>query len=508
MLRKGFCLLLLLVLPITVYWPTVFHEYGFRDDYAHLREVREEPGKLFGFTASNGRPIYGAVLEASLHDVVEVADLPMLRLVGALLLTAVGVAVWWLLHRAGWSALEATVVSIGVSMLPASQIAVGWAIAWPIVLAMLCALGGFAAVETQMTVPGWRRVAGFAVAVLLYFVAGLTYQSSAMFIVVPLAGLLLARSDDARVGHVRWLATHLATLLLGLLAAFVLMKALFALGVFAESDRMASFEADPLGKLLWFVQQPLANALGLFALRDRFGTGAAWFWGAAAVVVAVIAGGFFAAAPRRTRSERARWLVCLLFLPFVAHAVSLAAEERNIGYRTIFALGGLVIVLFVYSLRGLLGEIGGGWRIAHRFALAAFVVLAALAANYNAFTLIAEPQSREWAMVDDTVERMRLDDDPTVYIIEPTVGDRSTERMFADEFGSLSADSDWVPREMFKAALRERFRGKIPAAAKYTLKFGHELPMAAYDVVIDMRRLRQLRGPFPTTAAVAPRHAG
>ena len=36
----------LLILPLIVYWPTVSHEYGFRDDYAHLREVRERPGWL------------------------------------------------------------------------------------------------------------------------------------------------------------------------------------------------------------------------------------------------------------------------------------------------------------------------------------------------------------------------------------------------------------------------------------------------------------------------------
>src|SRR5262249_23820047 len=35
------CLALLLLVPIGVYWPTVFHEYGFRDDYAQLREARD-----------------------------------------------------------------------------------------------------------------------------------------------------------------------------------------------------------------------------------------------------------------------------------------------------------------------------------------------------------------------------------------------------------------------------------------------------------------------------------
>ena len=65
----------LLILPLIVYWPTVSHEYGFRDDYAHLREVRERPGWLTELTSSNGRPVYGVVLEASLRDVDDVHEL-------------------------------------------------------------------------------------------------------------------------------------------------------------------------------------------------------------------------------------------------------------------------------------------------------------------------------------------------------------------------------------------------------------------------------------------------
>ena len=34
----------LALLPVAVYWQTATHEYGFRDDYAHLRESHEEVG--------------------------------------------------------------------------------------------------------------------------------------------------------------------------------------------------------------------------------------------------------------------------------------------------------------------------------------------------------------------------------------------------------------------------------------------------------------------------------
>jgi hypothetical protein len=506
MSRTWLCVVALLVLPITVYWQTVFHEYGFRDDYAHLREVREEPGKLFNFTASNGRPVYGAVLETSLKRVYDVSDLPMLRLTGALLLTAAGLALFALLRRAGWSNVESLAVGLSATLLPGAQVAVGWAIAWPIVLAMVLSLAGFAVVEAYLERPTRWRLCYVLAGAALYFIAGLTYQSTALFSVVPLAALLLVRSDRARVGHYRWLTAHLGVLFASLLVAFVLMEVFYAYDVFPASDRMVAFEAEPLDKLWWFVTQPLANALGLFALRDFFGTGEGWFFACVGLTIGVVALGYRFWATGPIGSERKRWLVALVFLPFVAHSVSLAAGERAIGYRTILALAGVVIVLFVYALRGL--RVDGRIRArTQHAALGVFMAVAAVSASYNAFTLIAEPQNREWQIVDDAVERMKVGTGTKkVYIIEPLVSERSTKRMFADEFGSLSADSDWVPREMFKAALRERFGRNVPA--KYVLQFGHNLPTTAYDIVIDMRRLRDTPASADATAGIGRRKEG
>ncbi len=133
----------LLILPLVVYWPTVSYEYGFRDDYAHLREVRERPGWLMQLTTSNGRPVYGLVLEASLRDVYQVTELEALRLASTLLIGAVGLLLWWHLRRSGWSEEQAAALGIAATLLPGAQIVVGWAIAWPIALGLVAAVAGF-----------------------------------------------------------------------------------------------------------------------------------------------------------------------------------------------------------------------------------------------------------------------------------------------------------------------------------------------------------------------------
>ena len=479
-------LALLLLLPSAVYWQTVFHDYGFRDDYAHLREVRDEPGKLFRLTASNGRPVYGAVLEASLRAAARIVpELPRLRFASLLLLTAVGLVLWLHLRRSGWSDVEAMAVGAGVVLLPGAQVVVGWAIAWPIALGLLLAVLGFWVVDAHLGLRGVRRTVGLSGGALLYFVAGLTYQTSALFVVVPLAALLLVRDERSVPSDSRWVAVHLGILFASLVGGFLLMSVAFTEGVVPEAARM-HLEPDPFLKLLWFLRQPLPNSLALFELRDRFDT-QAQFWVALAVFGAIAVLGYFFGAT--SKQQRRRWLFCALLLPFVAHSVSLAASSQAIGYRTLLPLSGLFLVLVAYGLRSL-GRTRVG-LVGTRVALGVLIVLAAGLANRNPFTLIAVPQNREWQFVHFAAGSLELGSPPRVFIVRPMIEDRSTERVYADEFGSLSADADWAAKEMFKAAMRERFPDALPGKA-YFVETGFVPPELPHDyaLVIDMRALR------------------
>jgi hypothetical protein len=477
----------LVLVPLAAYWQTATHEYGFRDDYAHLREVREEPGKLFDLTASNGRPVYGMLLERSLQHIRTVPDLAWLRLAAVGLLSLVGVALWAFLRRSGWGDAEAAVVGVGTVLLPGSQVVVSWAIAWPIAVGLLAAVLGFWLVERHLELGGVRRVLGIAAGAALYFVAGLTYQTSALFAVVPLAAVLLVRDDGKPLGHVRWVAAHIGILFFSLVAGFLIMDTFFTEGVLPEAARM-HLEPDPLLKLLWFVRNPLPNALALFELRDRFATPPS-FWLIVATFGAVVAFGLRYGAV--TRSQRLRWLFCLLCLPFVAHSVSLAASSQAIGYRTLLPLSGLFLVLVVFAV-GAMGRVRWLRPAVRVVALGAMVGAAALLAHRNTFTLMAEPQSREWQLIKSAAAKVPLTPATNVYIIRPSIEDRSTERVYDDEFGSLSSDADWAAREMFKTALRERF----PAAVADGMSYGLETDMVPpakpgqYSLVLDMRRLK------------------
>ena len=490
----------LLILPLLVYWPTITYEYGFRDDYAHLREVRERPGWLFELTTANGRPVYGAVLEASLADIYQVPELEYLRGGATLLLGFVGVLLWWQLRRAGWSEAEAAALGLAATLLPGAQIVVGWAIAWPIALALVAALLGFAFVERGLERTGRVRIVSVAVGAAFYFVAGLTYQTSALFVVMPLAALLLLRESKLERDDGIWVVAHLGILFGSLVAGLLMMDVVFTEGVVNEAARMA-IEPHPIIKLLWFLRNPLPNSVALFALRDSYAT-PLWFWFVVAAVAAVaLLGLLYGAADAR---RRRRWLVVAFVFPFVAHSVSLAASSQAIGYRTLLPLSGLFLVLFVFGVRAVATRFRLP-QLAEAGVLGVLIVVGAMLAHQNTLTLIAEAQGNEWRLFQSAVNRLPLSGETDVYITRPTIEYRSTERVYADEYGSLSADATWAAVEMFRAAVRQRFPSGMPDGMSYKLTTSITPPIRPYDLVLDLRELRNQGERAPTGPTVSQR---
>ena len=444
--------------------------------------------------------MYGAALEASLQAIVDVADLRVLRTLGALLMGVVGVLMRWQLRRAGWTEAQAATIGAAVTLLPGAQVVVGWANTWPVALGLIAALAGFAVVEAGFARVGLARAALVAAGGALYVIAGLTYQTSALFAVAPLAAVLLMREGTTTRSDAQWVVAHIGVLFVSLVAGFLFATAIMTEGAVPEATR-TTIEPDIYRKFLWFLRNPVPNSIALFALRDSFDT-PFWFWVIVATVIAIMLLGLIYGAADRQR--RLRWLVVALLLPFVAHSVSLAASSQAIGYRTLLPLSGLFLVLAMFGVRAVAARYRAP-RPAIAVLFAVLLVGAAVLAQRNSLTLIAEPQGREWQLMRAAANRLRLTNDTLVYIIRPSIDDRSTQRVYADEYGSLTADSDWASKEMFKAAMRERFPNGLPEGTSYSLFTGFGGPPAqySYGLIVDLRELKNFRerAPNETTAS-------
>jgi hypothetical protein len=492
-LRAWMLTAVLFLVPLATYWPATFHDYGLRDDYSNLREAHEEIGKVVKFCASHARPIYGWLLQATFGQTSSVQNLEWMRFVAALLLGAISLVSFRGLRALGWSFNNSLIFAVLLALVPSSQVIAGWAVGWPYAATALLAIGGFFTVEGALGVglrAGVGRAVGqWAVAAGLMVVSALIYQPSALFYAVPLAGALIVQRHRTASQTARWAGIHLGFVAASLSLAYGVMSVMYATHMFVKSGRIA-FEAHWLEKFAWYLQEPLPNAMSLFVVNDNNHRDHALYIACAALVGAILAAGAFLEWRRHGKHRGIIWMCGLIGLPTFAFAVSLIASERYATYRTILAMTGVLLCFLVASVSALTAR----WSANARRMLAAVVLaIAFFMAQHHVYALIAVPQGNEWQLIVTGAKHVRLDGPKQrIFVIASTPADISTATIYHDEFGSISSNSEWVPREMFKRAMHDLHPEIANLDSRYDFATGPKLPdHQAFDVIIDLHRLRQ-----------------
>jgi hypothetical protein len=492
-LRAWMLTAMLLLLPLAAYWPATFHDYGLRDDYSNLREAHEEVGKVVKFCASAARPIYGWLLQSTFKQTSSVQNLEWLRFFSALLLGALSLVSFRGLRSLGWSFNTSLCFAVLLALVPSAQVIAAWAIGWPYAATALLAIAGFFAADGALTVglrAGVGRAVGqWSVALGLMLIAALIYQPSAMFYVVPLAAALIAKRQRSLKECARWMGIHLGFVIGTLGLAYAVMSLLYANGVFVKSGRVA-FESHWGEKIAWFLQEPLPNALSIFVLNDNNHRDQFFYLGGAAVAGAILIAGAYLEWRRHGMTRGLTWLAGLLILPPFAFAVSMVASERYATYRTILAMTAVLLCYLLASLSALTAR----WSAnARKMLVAAAISVAFFVAQHHAYALIAVPQGNEWQLIMTGAKHVRLDGArQRIFAIASAPADISTATIYHDEFGSLSSNSEWVPREMFKRAMHDLHPEIANLDSRYDFATGPVLPAGQhFDVIIDLHRLRQ-----------------
>ncbi len=474
---------LLLLLPLIIYSNTIFSRFGFRDDYSILRETSEEPGKIIKLCASHARPIYGWMLENFFSRMDEIDDLWVARALGALCIGGLSILIFLALTRLRWGTAPSTLLAALMAMLPAAQVDVSWAICWPHVVAGMCGIGGFLVSDRGGIL---RRIGGG----VLVMAGTLIYQPNALFYVVPVAaGLFIYRHEPIR-WRFRWAFVHILVVGAALASAFLLVQGLYAAKLI-HLHPLVTIETDILSKLDFYIHKPLLNALALFVLndmRERWSLIYGVF--AAAVSLTILAGGW-GELRRGGWREGAFWAASLFVLFIVSSAPVLIAAQRWPTYRTIYPLTGVCLIFLVLGLHHLNEYFNKktAWLVPAAFA--AMLTVAAPLASWHAYTLFALPQQQELALIEEGVKRLKPVYPCTVLVIWPDPEHSPASAFYSDEFGTLSTNSDWTPKEMLKLILREKFPNLRDRIKRLTVVCGHRLPLKPkYDVIIDMRQLR------------------
>ena len=294
--------------------------------------------------------------------------------------------------------------------------------------------------------------------------------------------------------NLHWASIHLATVFAGLAVAFLTMKALYAANLFEASDRIA-FEHEPFSKFWWFLREPLMNAINMFVLNDNRGATRTAYMTGAGVALLLLVSGLLVEWRRHGRQAGVFWFVLLAVLPVAAFSVNLIVAERSTNYRTIFTLTGVLLIFITLSWKNLCDLVRNKGRFIEWFGYAVALVIAIYLARIHTYDLIALLQSGELKILRNVTNHMVQPNRPIViYFVQPDSSDSPAEVAYQDEFGSLSAQGDWPPKEMLKHLMRERFPNVTDHEQYYELRTGYRpLPKdGQFDVVIDMRKeLRQ-----------------
>ena len=491
--RRMIIAVLLMALPVAVFWSTIFYHYGFRDDYSIIREADEEPGKVFRVCAGYARPLYGVLLETTAAWIERVDDLKWMRLAGAVSVGLVSGVAFFVFTEVGWGIGLSALLSATIGLLPAAQIISSWAICWPHGLAALLGLLAFLLADHVIrTKTSWRRLPGMLAGSVILALGVLSYQQHSLFYFVGVgAGFVVFREGSVKQ-RMAWVIRHLIVASWGVGLAFIVMMVLIGADIVTTTYQM-NFEPDPLGKVWWFIKGPLKNALGIVVLNDELGKNRVIHLVVLVLTLSLLSAGVWSRWRLGGAIDVGHWLGVLILLMALSYSVNLASMNRFIAYRHLWALTALLLIFSVAGLKSLSRSWPRVGRIGAPAALSFLLIASVVLARDQAYELVALPQSEELAVIEEAAKRIDITRKPRVFIVISSRRNAPSAVRFADEFGSLSTDAEWVSAEMLEGIMKERFPDSGDVTKLYQLGCGDVLPpKQRYEVVIDMRNLKNM----------------
>ena len=258
-------LLLLTALVVGAFAICVTSVQAHSDDYWLLWLWRHDPAEVARLHMVQGRPLTAWLWHIGWQELQSTGDLWQPRLLSAIGVGLLSLAIYVSLRRLGYMPDFALAVAAAAALLPTFAVYASWAVCWLYPYACLTALAAFWITESAGGHWLWLR-AGFALpAVGALAAAFCIYQPAALFYVVPLMFLVASdRWTNLPKREVLILAIHVLVLLAAIGAAALVYQALAENLQELAAARRATFTRDPVWKIGRFILQPLGQSSVLF----------------------------------------------------------------------------------------------------------------------------------------------------------------------------------------------------------------------------------------------------
>jgi len=480
-------LLFLLSCVLLTYAPVIVGTYAFQDDYLYLETARGSFRWMWILFAAGGRPLLIIPNFLSFSMLSTVSGLSLVRAATVADLCLLAGVIYFALSRAGFPTKPSALLAFILVTLPPFQViaAVSGCAVFPLVAAT-AGISSFLVMQSTGDAKVFVKLGRLGLAFLLLLAGMMVHQPEVMFFWIFAAILALGPREEVRLVVRKVFYCLLVGAVACIVEYFVAKLGVAVYGPAAGTAR-AGITHDVPGKIHWFINEPLKNALNLNSLdpTGRFAVAAAIF-----IAVGLF---FYFSGPLRYRLTMlglALMLVPLSYLP------NLVVLENWASYRTQVALTALLAVYVFLALHGylqVLGRFSAPYR--QRILLCVIVCWAALsgyAASRNLVRYFVEPQSTEYHLLKGQLKKIDLATVQTIYVIRSNWSDGLTTFICYDEFGLPSSCEAWVPGPMVKCAIRE-IGGDSDRINVISFAHDEAEKVPPGVTVIDMRSLKQFR---------------
>ncbi len=461
--------------------------YGFSDDYYLLYGADTRNfGAQFANSVENGRPIQAYLYKLTFSALHGVTSLAYLRMIGIVGIALCAWALFLTLRHAGMNYWPALFLPVIIVSLPTYQVFAAWAVCAYFPYSALLAGGALLLVERAYLVrfskSCWLLI---ALATLMLLASLLVYQPSATMYWFFAAVLLLVRRLSLCETWMRF-AFYFGAALPGFVLAYNSLRIipLLLLGRNVVTGR-GTLAPDILLKVVWFIAQPLVNALNLTNIDVSY------FTAAVVGIFTLIGIGFYFGGVVSNRLLKQ--LLALLLMP-LCYLPNLVVADDWASYRTLLALGPLIALYFVLAVIGFISLMDyvslAQWKAtAIAFTLGFFAVYSSMSAASNVTLEFALPQYAELQLVRSQLKPVMQRHPQSIYFISPTKADSIAPVVRYDEFGLPSSYQVWAPQGMVYLTLQQSDPAdKTVTVMIITASDSKNLPAGSF--VVDMRSLR------------------
>ncbi len=481
--KDGFVCVVLTGLLYWVYSPAFLNSYAFSDDYPFLYDVMVNGSNNYNVLVGAGRPVNYFLIQNSFKWAGDIGSLAYVRMMGGLGLALMAGCFYFFWNSFFNDRKIAACLAVSFSCLSAIQIWMAWTQLWTMPWAILMVVAAFHIYEKvcSSSLAGIWFMLCLLAAIILEMTASLIYQP-AVLIVIPLLYAKYVPVNKERFG--RRFISHFLIMMVSVALGVILVKC-FPVAL----NPRAQLTQDIIGKLTWFISEPLMNSLTPFVIRGEFSYN---LQKAMAILISIlsIAGLLINRKDNKHYISPSNVFVLLFFL-LCSHAHYLLVSENWASYRSTYALEVMVFVAIVLAINNICMLMNFKPKTVLFLLFLLIAAFAATSAHYNITESMVKPQTKELEYLKTKLSELDIPSLKEIKLVRSQWPDTISPWLCYDEFGIQSSAISWSIEPM--ARILSRQMGNDPS---YDSKFMQvtEHPISSEGTaIIDMGLIRSMK---------------